>query len=192
MTGYSCHIPQRKLRVFCDTLPQASWRICLARSTQFHSLLSPRMPPSRSSSPRYLPRLVQRIAVVALAAGVGVWGAILLAPSPPPAPPTAAASTSLATDTQPVSRWFGTGSGAKIQVVVAGLISAGPRGSAVLGIDGRPARAYAVGNDLAEGVTLAEVGRNGVVLNQGGERVEVLASTLPALGDTIRILPASR
>jgi general secretion pathway protein C len=144
------------------------------------------------STPRYLPRLVQRAAVVALAAGVGVWGAILFAPSPPPAPPTAAASTTLATDTQPVSRWFGTGSGAKIQVVVAGLISAGPRGSAVLAIDGRPARAYAVGNDLAEGVTLAEVGRSGVVLNQGGERVEVRAATLPPLGETIRTVPLTR
>ena len=144
------------------------------------------------STPRYLPRLVQRTAVVALAAGVGVWGAIVFAPSPPPAPPTSAASTTLATDTQPVSRWFGTGSGAKIQVVVAGLISAGPRGSAVLAIDGRPARAYAVGNDLAEGVTLAEVGRSGVVLNQGGERVEVRAATLPPLGETIRTVPMTR
>ena len=142
--------------------------------------------------PPYLPRLIQRAALVVFAIGVGVWGAILLAPSPPQAPPTAVSGTVLATDTQPVAKWFGTGAGAKIQVVVAGLISAGPRGSAVLAIDGRPARAYAVGTELAEGVTLAEVGRSGVILNQGGERVEVLASALSPVVDGIRIVPMQR
>lgn len=138
--------------------------------------------------PRYLPAVVSRLALLALAVGAGVWGAILLAPSPPAAPPTALSGSTLHTDTLPVARWFGTGAGAKIQVVVAGLISDGPHGSAVLAIDGRPARAYAVGHELAEGVHLAEVLGTGVVLDQGGERVEVLASKLPPI-DGIRSAP---
>ena len=138
-----------------------------------------------------LPRSSTFVALLALAAGVGVWGAILLAPSPPPAPPTAVTDGALQTDTGPVAGWFGTGAGAKIQVVVAGLIAAGPSGSAVLAIDGRPARAYAVGTQLAEGVTLAEVLGGGVVLDQGGERVEVQATKLPPV-DGIRTVGSAR
>lgn len=139
-----------------------------------------------------LPRLAGAAAWALFAAGIGVWGAILLAPSPQTAPPTAVSATSLPTSTQPVAAWFGTGAGAKIQVVVAGLIAQGSRGSAILAIDGRPARAYAVGSQLADGVTLAEVGGNGIVLNQGGDRVEVLATALPPVVDGIRIVPSSR
>ncbi len=135
-------------------------------------------------SPR-MPALASKLSLLILAAGVGVWGAIIFAPSPPPPPPAALASASLQTDTSPVARWFGSGAGAKVQVVVAGLIAAGPRGSAVLAIDGRPARAYAVGHELADGVRLAQVNATGVVLDQGGERVEVLASVLPPV-DGIR------
>jgi len=138
-----------------------------------------------------LPRLATFVALLALAIGIGIWGAILLAPSPPPAPPTAVSDGALRTDTSPVAGWFGTGAGARIQVVVAGLIAAGPRGSAVLAIDGRPARAYAVGTQLAEGVTLAEVRGTGVVLDQGGERVEVEAAKLPPV-DGIRTVPPAR
>ncbi|MDX3908150.1 MAG: hypothetical protein QHC78_20900 [Pigmentiphaga sp.] len=138
-----------------------------------------------------LPRLATTVAMLVLAAGVGVWGAILLAPSPPPAPPSAVSDGSLRTDTRPVADWFGTGAGARIQVVVAGLIAAGPRGSAVLAIDGRPPRAYAVGSRLAEGVTLAEVRGTGIVLDQGGERVEIAAAKLPP-ADGIRSVSAAR
>ncbi len=138
--------------------------------------------------PHYLPRLVGVTAMLLLAIGAGVWGAIVFAPSPPPAPPIAVSSAVLKTDTRPVARWFGTGAGAKIQVVVAGLIADGPRSSAVLAIDGRPARAYAVGRELADGVTLASVNRSGIVLDQGGERVEVQASVLPPV-DGIHLVP---
>ncbi|OVZ60265.1 hypothetical protein CDO44_09185 [Pigmentiphaga sp. NML080357] len=138
-----------------------------------------------------LPKLAAIVAMLVLAAGVGVWGAVLLAPSPPPAPPTAVSDGSLQTDTGPVANWFGTGAGARIQVVVAGLIAAGPRGSAVLAIDGRPARAYAVGAELADGVLLAEVRGTGVVLDQGGERVEIEAAKLPPV-DGIRSVAAPR
>ncbi|GAA4343223.1 hypothetical protein GCM10023144_45890 [Pigmentiphaga soli] len=137
--------------------------------------------------PPYAPAAVSRIALVALAAGVGVWGAVLLAPAPARVPPAAVAGPAARTDTQPVARWFG-GGGAKVQVTVAGLIAAGPHGSAVLAIDGRPPRAFAVGRQLADGVRLAEVRANGVVLDQDGERVEVPATVLPRV-DGIRVLP---
>jgi hypothetical protein len=138
-----------------------------------------------------LPKVVAIVAMLLFAAGVGVWGAILLAPSPPPAPPTAVAEGALQADTAPVANWFGTGAGARVQVVVAGLIAAGPRGSAVLAVDGRPARAYPVGAEVAPGVLLAEVRGTGVVLDQAGQRVEVQAAKLPPV-DGIRSVAVSR
>jgi general secretion pathway protein C len=132
--------------------------------------------------------LATAAAILALCVGAGVWGAIVFAPSPPPAPPTAVGDSALQTDTNPVARWFGTGAGARIQVTVAGLIAAGSHGSAVLSIDGKPARAYAVGNQLADGVTLADVRGTGVLLDQGGEKVEVQATALPPV-DGIRSVP---
>ncbi|VCU68669.1 hypothetical protein PIGHUM_00727 [Pigmentiphaga humi] len=134
-----------------------------------------------------LPSTAAWLAMLAFAAGVGVWGAILFAPSPLPPPPAVVGGGALRTDTASVARWFGTGAGARIQVTVAGLIAAGPRGSAVLAIDGRPPRAYAVGSTLADGVTLAEVRGGGIVLDQGGERVEVAAAKLPP-AEGIRIV----
>lgn len=104
--------------------------------------------------------------------------------------PTAVGDGALQTDTGPVAGWFGTGAGAKIQVVVAGLIAAGPSGSAVLAIDGRPARAYAVGTQLAEGVTLAEVLGGGVVLDQGANASKSRPPGSPV--DGIRSVTAPR
>lgn len=124
-------------------------------------------------------RLLTYAAWLALAVGVGAWGAIVFAPAPPPAPPAAIGDDGLPTDTGPVARWFGAGNGGKVQVTVAGLIAAGPRGSAVLSVDGKPPRAYRVGSALADGVTLAEIRGTGVVLNQEGSRVELRAAVLP-------------
>ena len=53
-------------------------------------------------------------------------------------------------------------------VQVSGVFAAGTRSSAVLIVDGKPARAYLVGQQIAPGLTLAEVRQDGVTLESGG------------------------
>lgn len=136
------------------------------------------------------PRIVRTAAVLALAAGVGVWGALLLAPRPQALPPGLTAPPPAGSDTAPLAQWFGS-SAASVKVMVLGLISAGEQGAAILRIDGGAPQAYRVGQSVAEGVILARVDRAGVVLDQGGTPLEVSAPALPALGSQgfVRVRP---
>lgn len=113
------------------------------------------------------PVVVQAAATVALAAGIGLWGALLLAPRPAPAPPALVAGPAPGQDLTPVSDWFGGGS-ARLRVAVVGLIASGRHGAALLSINGGPAQAYSVGQTLAPGVTLWAVLPNGVSIDQDG------------------------
>src|SRR5262245_9574818 len=93
-------------------------------------------------------RLSRAAAILALTAGVGVWGAVLMAPRSQALPPMLNAPRPAAGDTAALARWFGT-SAAPVKVTVLGLISAGPRGAAILAIDGGEPRAYRVGQSIA-------------------------------------------
>ncbi|ARP84153.1 hypothetical protein CAL12_27300 [Bordetella genomosp. 8] len=125
-------------------------------------------------------RLARGAAMLVLAAGVGTWGAILLAPRTSNLPPLLVPRARAAGDTTALARWFGT-SAAPVKVTVLGLISAGDRGAAILAIDGAAPRAYRVGQAIADGVTLAKVESAGVVLDQGGTAIRVAVAALPAL-----------
>ncbi|MEI2414703.1 type II secretion system protein N [Orrella sp. JC864] len=121
------------------------------------------------------------LAVLALAAGVGVWGAILLAPRPAALPPGLTAPPPPRADASPVAQWFGA-TASTIKVAIVGLIAAGEQGTAVLRVDGQPPQAYRVGQSLAQGVVLAEVQPDGVVLLADGATQRVQAPPAPALG----------
>jgi len=54
-----------------------------------------------------------------------------------------------------------------------GAYSAGRDSSAVLSVDGRPARVFLLGQEVAPGLKLAEVGPEMVVLESGGVRQEL-------------------
>jgi general secretion pathway protein C len=125
-------------------------------------------------------RLSRAAAILALATGVGAWGSILLAPRAQGLPPMLNAPRPAGADTAAMARWFGK-SAAPVKVTVLGLISAGPRGAAILAIDGGEPRAYRVGQAIADGVTLAKVERAGVVLDQAGASIQVAAPAEPAL-----------
>lgn len=129
------------------------------------------------------PAVVQAAAMVALAAGIGLWGALLLAPRPAPAPPALASGPAPGQNLAPVSNWFGGGS-ARLRVAVVGLISSGHQGAALLSINGEPARAYRVGQTLAQGVMLSAVLPNGVSIDQDGivEDITIPAQPLPPKG----------
>lgn len=116
---------------------------------------------------------LQSIAVLALAAGVGVWGAILLAPSPQAAPPALPAEAIRGDSVEPIAAWFGAGPAVRVQVASTGLIAAGPHSSAILAVDGGRPRAYKVGQVLAADLVLSEVRAASVVVTQAGQSVEV-------------------
>lgn len=129
------------------------------------------------------PGLVRLLATLALAAGLGVWVALLLAPSPRVVPPSISFETIAGTDTRPVARWFG-GGNQRVRVTVAGIIATGDdRGAAVLSVDGAPARAYRIGEVLAPGVLLAGVTRDAVSIDQDGavESVRMAADPRPLI-----------
>lgn len=135
---------------------------------------------------RYMPqrldpaRLARTAAVLALAAGVGIWGAALMAPRSHALPPMLGAARPAGGDTAALAAWFGT-SAAPVKVSVLGLISAGVHGAAILAIDGGDPRAYRVGQSIADGVTLSKVERTGVVLEQAGQSIQVAAPVIPPL-----------
>lgn len=115
--------------------------------------------------------------MVAIAIGVGVWGALLLAPAPGKLPPAVDTGATPLHNTAPVALWFG-GAALRVRVAAVGIIAADQgKGAALLSIDGAPARAYRVGQPLAPGVTLHSVGPAAVFIDQDGTVEEV---ALPA------------
>lgn len=122
---------------------------------------------SLAAWPNNAPLIVQLLAIVAVAVGLGVWSALLLAPRPMAAPPVLTSGPAPGQDISPVVNWFG-GSSARLRIAVLGLLSSGERGTALLSVNGGPAKAYSVGHTLAQGVTLAAVTPQGVSIDQDG------------------------
>ena len=131
---------------------------------------------------------------LALAAGVGVWGALLLAPAPAPMPPALGIEPATGADTTPVAQWFGGGS-TRVRVGISGLIAgAEGRGLALLSVNGGPVQAYREGQTLAPGVVLHAVEAAAVAVDQDGVIERVAAPPLPAgaAGGFVRVPPAGR
>jgi len=135
--------------------------------------------PPRELLYRHAPRLLQGAAIVAIASGIGLWGALLLAPHPDPAPPMLVTQAPPSHGLEPLEGWFGSGKG-RLQVRITGLMAAGERSTAVLSIDGAPARAYRIGDALAPGITLSAVQADAIVINQDGLDETVPAPARPA------------
>jgi len=119
-----------------------------------------------------------------------VWAAVILAPKPDAVPPGLTAPPPPRGDTAAVARWFGA-TQASIKVAIAGLISSGERGAALLKVDNGSVQAWRVGQTLASGVTLTAVERNAVVLDVGGVTQRVVAPAAPALATPgfVRVAP---
>lgn len=126
------------------------------------------MPLSLRLSPPSAPAALRVLAVLALAAGVGVWAAVLLAPRPGPLPPAVSAAAPRAADNTPVALWFGKDEVMRTQISVLGLIAAGPDGAVVLSVDGGPPLAYRAGGEVAPGIVLRDIAVDAVTVEQGG------------------------
>src|SRR5690554_4201994 len=105
--------------------------------------------------------------MAASAAGIGVWGALLLAPTAREQPPALGAITAPAHDTAALAQWFG-GAAMRVRIAALGVIASEGGGAALLSINGGSPQAYRVGHTLAPGVTLAAVGPLDVAIDQDG------------------------
>lgn len=111
--------------------------------------------------------------VMAIAA---YWGIRIFTPAPTAAPPPIAPPPLRDPDPVAAARMFGKVE--RVQAVTSniqaiGAFSAGKDSSAVLSVDGRPARVFLLGQEVAPGLKLAEVGAEMVVLESGGVRQEL-------------------
>jgi general secretion pathway protein C len=118
------------------------------------------------------------IVMLAIVCAIAAYWAIrIVTPQPTAAPPPLAAPPPRDPDPVLAARMFGLVQTAPTAVVaniqVAGVFAAGGDSSAVLIIDGKPARAYLIGQEVVEGTRLVEVRADGVVLEGAGGRQEL-------------------
>lgn len=113
-----------------------------------------------------------------LCAIVTYWALILVAPRSPIAPAGAASERGALPELQLASQLFGATPGmitaavaSNIQVI--GIVAAGRLGSAILAVDGKPPKAYAVGEELSASQRLSEVRSNAVVVIGVGAPIEL-------------------
>jgi hypothetical protein len=92
-------------------------------------------------------------------------------------------------DTGAVARLFGASGEAATNIRALGVMAEGStgRGIALIGIEGKTPRAVRAGEAIAPGVTLAEVRRDGVVLNRSGALQQIRLATKPPVQG---VLPA--
>ncbi len=111
--------------------------------------------------------------VMAIAA---YWGVRIFTPAPTAAPPPLPPPPLRDPDPVAAARMFGKVE--RVQAVTSniqavGAFSAGKDSSAVLSVDGRPARVFLLGQDVGPGTKLVAVTPEAVVLDTGGARQEI-------------------
>jgi len=146
-----------------------------------------RLRPLSSISPVGWPAWLATVVGFALVCGVlAYWGVQLLAPTSPVAPSAAAQAPSALPDLGRAARLFGAGADAAAagparasNIVVVGVLAAGARGSAILAVDGKPAKAYGVGDRIVDAQRVLLVRPDAVVIGGQGVRSELPAPPRP-------------
>jgi len=85
-------------------------------------------------------------------------------------------------DTAAIARLLGATPGGTAPIRALGVIAEGAsgKGVALIGVEGQPSRAVRAGDTIAPGVVLAEVQKDGVVIERSGARQEIRIATKPA------------
>ena len=93
-----------------------------------------------------------------------------------------------AVDTAAIARLLGAAPGATGGIRALGVMAEGAsgRGIALIGIDGQPARAVRAGEAIAPGVVLAEVRRDGIVIERSGALQHIRIATKPPAAGIVR------
>lgn len=115
-----------------------------------------------------------------LCAVVAYWSVLLLAPRSPLAPSGSVVDSRALPELRQAASVFGLdGSAAPsaqaANIQVSGIVAAGARGSAILAVDGKPPKAYAVGEAIGPGQRVAAVRSDAVVIADGDAQIELPA-----------------
>lgn len=133
-----------------------------------------------------LPRLAAVILAVALVASLTDWALTFTArrtPSEPvrTLPANEAEIRPPTVDTAAVARLLGASSDTGTNIRALGVMAEGStgRGIALIGVEGKPPRPVRAGEAIVPGVILAEVRRDGVVVNRSGALQQIRLATKP-------------
>ncbi|PMQ05833.1 hypothetical protein PseAD21_28810 [Pseudomonas sp. AD21] len=117
------------------------------------------------------PQMVQALALLAALVGVATWSSLLLT-SAESHTPAAAPQLLAGRSDSPALQWFSNQT-APMDIKVSGVM-AGSRGAvAILSLNDGPPRSFLQGEKVGPGVKLLAVEGDGVVIEQGGERVRL-------------------
>jgi general secretion pathway protein C len=117
------------------------------------------------------PQMVQALALLATLVGVATWSSLLLT-SAESHTPAAAPQLLAARSDSPALQWFSNQT-APMDIKVSGVM-AGSRGAvAILSLNDGPPRSFLQGEKVGPGVKLVAVEGDGVVIEQGGEKVRL-------------------
>lgn len=123
------------------------------------------------------PQMIQALALLATLVGVATWSSLLLTTAESHTP-TAAPQLIAARSDSPALQWFSNQT-APVDIKVSGVM-AGSRGAvAILSLNDGPPRSFLQGEKVGPGVKLVAVEGDGVVIEQGGERVRLGVERLP-------------
>lgn len=133
---------------------------------------------------RWAPILVSLLMFALLCGLIIYWALQLLAPPVTIAPSGSLVGNQATIDTSSARTLFGSADGrpaaapiqrASVKVEVFGVVASAYRAAAILGIDGKPAQAYGVGQpiDGDENFTITEVSASEVILDRDGEEIRV-------------------
>jgi general secretion pathway protein C len=115
--------------------------------------------------------MVQALALLAALVGVATWSSLLLTTAESHTP-AAAPQLLAARSDSPALQWFSNQT-APMDIKVSGVM-AGSRGAvAILSLNDGPPRSFLQGEKVGPGVRLVAVEGDGVVIEQGGERVRL-------------------
>jgi general secretion pathway protein C len=134
-----------------------------------------------------LARIVSVLLFAALCAIVAGWALQLLAPRAPIAPAGAVAQVQGPPDLSAAGQLFGgvprpqdtLVQAAPSNIQVTGVLASGDRGVALLAIDGRPAKPFAVGEPVSDGMTVRSVAADAVELERGSGGVPMRLAAPP-------------
>jgi general secretion pathway protein C len=141
------------------------------------------------ASRRWTPLAASLAMFALLCATIAYWALQLFAPAVPIAPAGSLADQRDAPDLVAAGRLFGmpVGSRGAAQVAVVsniqvlGVAASEVRGSAVLVVDGKPPKAYMVGDAVGADAKLVEVRSDAAIIERNGARVELAAPQRPSV-----------
>lgn len=126
--------------------------------------------------------LVHIVMLAVVCAVAAYWVIKIVTPQPTSAPPPLAAPPPRDPDPTLAARMFGLVQVAQAvvsNIQVTGVFAAGSDSAAVLTVDGKPARTYVIGQEVAPGTTLVEVRSDAAVVESGGGRQELRVPPRP-------------